>query len=114
MKRKIGFAALTIALTASLAACGGTGSATPDPDQSPAVTPNVVARGNVDSGTRSADDNGDYTAYGARNGLSEGMNNVAQGVGDVGRGVVNGAGDLVQGVGNGIQSVGQGMQNAAR
>lgn len=112
MKQKIGFAALTIALTASLAACGGTGSVTPEADQSPAVTPNVVARGNNVGNV--ADDDGDYTAYGSRNGLTQGMNNVAEGVGDVGRGVVNGAGDMVRGVGNGIQSVGQGIQNATQ
>lgn len=131
MNRKITFLALTLALAGSLCACSGTTSA-PDTENSPAVTPNVVARGDDNRGTGTGTQGATGTGTsgtqgttgmgtsGAQGTTGTGTNGtqsdytaygadggLLQGVGDMGRGVMNGAGNMVEGVGNGIQNAAQ-------
>lgn len=83
--KRIGLLALTLALTATLAACGNTAETNPTPS-APAVAPTDSAQPTASPNT-----------------VTKGLEETARGIGDTARGAVNGAGRVMEDAGEAIQ-----------
>lgn len=87
MKRKLGLIALSLTLTAALAACSNTAeNGNPDPS-APAVAPTASAQPTASPNT-----------------VTKGLEETARGIGDTARGAVNDVGRMAQGAGNAIEN----------